>query len=53
MRAIETNGSDIFIMDRPHGGLTVQQGRSRLLLTPAEAQELAAALLEELEEITE
>jgi hypothetical protein len=50
MRLIETNGSDIFIMERPYGGLTVQQGRSHLLLTHAEALELATALLEELKE---
>ncbi|MCV7223154.1 hypothetical protein [Mycolicibacterium elephantis] len=45
-RTIKTNGSDIYLMDRPGGRYLVKQGNSYLLLTPRDAKELANALAE-------
>jgi hypothetical protein len=44
LTTIRTGGCDIHIADRPNGGYTITQGRSYVLVTPAEAAELATAL---------
>lgn len=43
-RTIRTLGADIRVTERPGGGCTIQQGRSHVLLTGAEAEQLAATL---------
>lgn len=43
---IETAGADVIIAGRRNGGYAIEQGASHILLTPNEAAELAAALIE-------
>lgn len=44
MVTITTGGTDLHITERAHGGWTIRQGRSHLLLTSPEAGALANAL---------
>ncbi|ASW84799.1 hypothetical protein [Mycobacterium intracellulare] len=47
---IETSGgADVIIAGRRNGGLCIEQGTSHILLTPAEAAELACALTDVLQ----
>lgn len=44
MITIGTTGTDIRVLERPHGGYIVQQGKSHLLLTVPETHQLISAL---------